>query len=57
MKGTDMNKDGQTFVFQIALYYFKTVQVKSVCGRRMVVVDGGGGWLCVTHFSDQLIPI
>ena len=35
MKGTIMNKDGQTFVFQIAVFYFRTVQVK----QFMV-----GGW-------------
>ena len=27
-KETDMNKNGQTFVFQIAVYQFQTVQVK-----------------------------
>ena len=57
IKGTNMNKDGQTFVFQIAVYYIKTVQVKQF------VVGGWWWWMvavggCVkSHFSDQLIPI
>ena len=44
MKGTDMNKDGQTLLFQIALYYLRNVQVKQfVVGEwcwRMVEVFG-----------------
>ena len=57
MKGTIMNKDGQTFVYQIAVFYFRTVQVKQF------VVEGWWWWMvavsgCVNpHFNDQLIPI
>ena len=55
MKEADMNKDGQTFILQIVVPYFRTV--------KQFVVEGWWWWMvavsgCVNpHFSDQLIPI